>query len=457
MSASVSRPRPVVEPPARWQFPVPQRHRLDNGVTVLLHHLPGQHVATVICHLGIPADAEPEGCEGIAAVMAASLSAGTQGITARRFELEAAAAGITWKTDAGWAGPAITLELPAVHLADALDLLRLALAEPAFSPAEVTAQIQLAAASLAQAAASPQARVKQELPAAIYGDGGRAGRPAEGTPATVAHLAPVDIAGFHWEQVRPAAVTIVIAGDLDGLDAAALAGEAFTTWKDDRPASRWTPTPEPFPRMQAAAVLVNQPGAVQTQLLLAVPVPGRGHPGWNELQVAAHILGAPITGHLDARLREDAGHSYGLRAALTELVPGSTGLLLAGGAVAADATISALGDIMDILTRPLRDPFDPGEYGTAAEAVTRMMPLEYETPAQVAAATAGLAVCGLPADFPDLVLDDIAVLTYQHVTGAYRSYISPDRLVLIAAGDAAALAGPLQELAGPARLQVVNS
>ena len=204
-------------------------------------------------------------------------------------------------------------------------------------------------------------------------------------------------------------------------------------------------------------MLVNQPGAVQTQLLLAAPVPGRGHPGWNELRVAAHILGAPITGHLDARLREDAGHSYGLRAGLTELVPGSTGLLLVGGAVAADVTISALGDIKDILTRPLRDPFDPGEYGTAAEAVTRMMPLEYETPAQVAAATAGLAVCGLPADFPDLVLDDIAVLTYQHVTGAYRSYISPDRLVLIAAGDATALAGPLQELAGPARLQVVNS
>jgi hypothetical protein len=33
--------------------------------------MPGQHVATVICHLGIPASAEPDGCDGIAAVMAA--------------------------------------------------------------------------------------------------------------------------------------------------------------------------------------------------------------------------------------------------------------------------------------------------------------------------------------------------------------------------------------------------
>ena len=34
MSASALQPRPAVEPPARWRFPVPQRHRLDNGVTV---------------------------------------------------------------------------------------------------------------------------------------------------------------------------------------------------------------------------------------------------------------------------------------------------------------------------------------------------------------------------------------------------------------------------------------
>ena len=363
---------------------------------------------------------------------------------------------ITWKADAGWTGPAITLELPAAQLAQALDLLRLALAEPAFQPAKVTGQIQLAAASLAQAAASPQARVKQELPAAIYGDGCRAGRPASGTPATVAQLTPDDIVGFHREQVRPAATTIVIAGDLDGLDTAALASEAFTTWQDDRPADRWTSPPEPLPRLQAAAVLVNQPGAAQTQLLLAAPVPGRGPLGWNALSLAAQILGARITGHLDARLRDDTGHSNAFRTELTELIP-PTGLLLAGGAVAAEAAIGALGDIRDILTRPLSDRFDPGECATAAETVTRMMPLGYQTPAQVATATASLAACGLPADYPNRMLDDIATLTSSHVTGAYRSYISPDRLVLIAAGDAAALAGPLQELAGPAELQVMSS
>src|SRR5260370_42150161 len=147
--------------------------------------MPGQHVATVTCHLGIPATAEPDGCDGIAAVMAASLGTGAHGITAREFEHRAAAAGITWTASPGWTGPAITLELPARQLPAALDLLYWAVAEPAFDPAEVAGQVQLAAAGIAGAASAPATRALQELPAAIYGGESRPGPPAGGTLPTV--------------------------------------------------------------------------------------------------------------------------------------------------------------------------------------------------------------------------------------------------------------------------------
>jgi predicted Zn-dependent peptidase len=451
-------PRPAVAPPAPWRFPVPRHDRLGNGVTVLAHHMPGQHAATVICHLGIPASAEPDGCDGIAAIMAASLGTGSQGLTARQFEQRAAAAGIAWTAGPGWAGPSITLELPARQIPAALDLLRLALAEPAFNPAEAAGQVQLAAAGIAGAAAAPGTRVLQELPAAMYGDRSRAGRPAEGTLATVGQLTPDMIGRFYDEQVRPAATTIVIAGDLTGLDTAKLAEEAFATWRDNRPAGGTGPRqdPLPLPRRPPAAILVNQPGAVQTQLLLAAPVPGRGHPGWNALQVAARILGAPLTGRLDAQVRERSGNSYGLLAGLTELIPGN-GLLLVTGAVDGPATPGTLADIKDILAAPLRDGFTPAEHATAAEAITGMLPLAYETPATLAAITADLAACGLAPDYLDVLLDDIAVLTTEAVNGTYQSHLSADRLTLIAVGDATVLAGPLQELAGTASLQVVSA
>jgi predicted Zn-dependent peptidase len=450
--APAFRPRPVLTPPAPWRFPAPRRHRLDNGVTLLAHHMPGQHVATVTCHLGIPASAEPDGRDGIAAVMAASLGTGSESISAREFEQRAAAAGITWKASPGWTGPAVTLELPARQLPAALDLLYWAVAEPAFDPAEAAGQVQLAAAG----AAAPGTRVFQELPAAIYGDESRAGRPAEGTLATVAQLTPDMIARFYDEQVRPAATTIVIAGDLTGLDAPKLAGEAFAVWRDNRPAGGGVPQPGPVLRRQPAAVLVDQPGAVQTQLLLAAPVPGRGHPGWNALQVAARILGAPLTGRLDARVRERSGDSYTVQAGLTELVPG-TGLLLVTGAVDGPATPGTLADIKDILAAPLRDGFTPDEHAAAAGALAGMLPLAYETPAALAAITADLAACGLPPDYLDVLLDDIAGLTAEVVNGAYKSHLGPEQLTLIAVGDAAVLAGPLRELAAPASLQVISA
>ena len=141
------------------------------------------------------------------------------------------------------------MELPAAQLAVALDLLRLALAEPAFEPAQVTSQIQRATAGLIHAAADLQTRVKQELPAAIYGDAHRAGQPADGTPRTVASLTPDTIAGFYDTHVRPATTTVVIAGDLTGPGTAALVTETLTTWHDARPADG-SPQPEPLPHGQ---------------------------------------------------------------------------------------------------------------------------------------------------------------------------------------------------------------
>lgn len=454
--APALQPRPAVTPLTPWRFPVPRHDRLDNGVTVLTHHMPGQHVATVTCHLGIPATAEPDGCDGITAVMAASLGTGAHGITARDFERRAAAAGITWTASHGWTGPAITLELPARQLPAALDLLYWAVAEPAFDPAEVAGQVQLAAAAIAGAAAAPGTRVLQELPAAVYEDGSRAARPAEGTLATVAQLTPDMIARYYDQQVRPAATTIVIAGDLTGQDTARLAEEAFGIWRDNRPAGGGARQPDLLPRRQPSAVLVDQPGAAQTQLLLAVPVPGRGHPGWNALQVAARILGAPLTGRLDAQVRERSGDSYTIQAGLTELVPG-TGLLLVTGAIDGPATPGTLAVIKDILAAPLRDGFTPAEHAATAGAIAGMLPLAYETPAALAAVTADLAACGLAPDYLDVLLDDIAGLTAEVVNGAYKSHLGPDRLTLIAVGDAAALAGPLRELAAPASLQVIST
>src|SRR5450756_1760318 len=131
--------------------------------------------------------------------------------------------------------------------------------------------------------------------------------------------------------------------------------------------------------------------------------------------------------------------------------------MLVTGAVDGPTTPDTLATIKDILAAPLRDGFTSAEHAAAAAALAGMLPLAYETPATLAAITADLAACSLAPDYLDVLLEDIAGLTPEVVNGAYKSHLSPDQLTLIAVGDADVLAGPLQELAAPASLQVISA
>ena len=111
MTAPAFPPRPGVTPPAPWQCPRPARSGHGGGVTVLAYDMPGQHVAAIACHLAVPSSLEPAGSEGAAAVMAAAMLTGARGAEPRELERRAAAAGITWTTAAGHAGPTVTMTL----------------------------------------------------------------------------------------------------------------------------------------------------------------------------------------------------------------------------------------------------------------------------------------------------------------------------------------------------------
>lgn len=109
------------------------------------------------------------------------------------------------------------------------------------------------------------------------------------------------------------------------------------------------------------------------------------------------------------------------------------------------------------LHEELASGFTPGEHAAATESLSRTLPLSYETPAALTQLTADLAACGLRPGYPGVLLDDIAVLTPRQVSGAYRRHILPERLTLVAVGDAARLTGPFQKILDPLPLQVITS
>ncbi|MYR63519.1 insulinase family protein, partial [Streptomyces sp. SID625] len=130
-------PRPEAGEARPWAFPAPGRGTLDNGITVLRCHRPGQQVVAVEVLLDAPLDAEPAGLDGVATIMARAFSEGTDKHSAEDFAAELERAGATLDAHADHPGVRLSLEVPASRLAKGLALLSDALRAPAFAGSEV--------------------------------------------------------------------------------------------------------------------------------------------------------------------------------------------------------------------------------------------------------------------------------------------------------------------------------
>ena len=113
-------PQPAAGEARPWAFPAPERNTLASGLTVLRCHRPGQQVVAVEVCLSTPLDAEPEGLDGIAAIMADALSEGTAEHTAEEFAAELERCGATLDAYADHPGVRVSLEVPVSRLPKAL-------------------------------------------------------------------------------------------------------------------------------------------------------------------------------------------------------------------------------------------------------------------------------------------------------------------------------------------------
>ncbi|NUP31878.1 MAG: insulinase family protein, partial [Streptomycetaceae bacterium] len=119
----VFHPRPGAGPEKAWTFPAPERGKLANGLSVLRVHRPGQQVVAVELLLDAPLDAEPDGIDGVATIMARALSEGTDTMDAETFAAELERCGATMDAGADHSGVQVALDVPASRLDRALGLM----------------------------------------------------------------------------------------------------------------------------------------------------------------------------------------------------------------------------------------------------------------------------------------------------------------------------------------------
>jgi predicted Zn-dependent peptidase len=446
-------PPPAAGPPRPWAFPAPGRGSLASGLTVLHCHRPGQQVAAVEICLDTPLDAEPDGLDGICSIMVRALSQGAGQHAAEEFAAELERCGATLGSYAGYTGARLSLEVPVSRLPRALGLLTEALSAPAFASSEVERLVRNRLDGIPIELANPGRRAALQLPRELFPAAARMSRPRQGTEDTVARIDAAAVRAFYEAHVRPATATAVVVGDLTGVDLDALLADTLGAWAG-RPAARH-PVPPVTADDTSRVVIVDRPGAVQTQLLIGRTGPDRHDPAWPALVLGTYCLGGTLTSRLDRVLREEKGYTYGVRSlvqVLQSAAPAAEGdasgasLLAITGSVDTASTGPALADLWTVLRTLASGGLTDTERDLAVQNLVGVAPLRYETAAAVAGTLADQVEEHLPDDYQAQQYARLAQTSTAEATAAVVAAFPENRLVTILVGDAAQIESPVAAL-----------
>lgn len=433
------RPRPGQ--PRPYAFPAFERRRLSNGLTVLAVHMPNRPLVTASLIFRRGASDEPASVAGATVLMARAMSEGTERFDAIGLTEAAERLGASLHAEAGWDATSATVDVAASRFEPAVELLAELVRRPTFPETEVERLRDERLNDLLQAKADPRRRAEEAFVETIYTPGSPYHRPAGGRRETVLGLDSDVLRAAHARAIDPSRMAFVVAGDLEGVDVAAIAAAYF---------GDWTPAPgatEPGPVMVEGAVraplvrVLHRRGSVQTEIRIGHPGLPRRIPDFHAVSVMGAILGGLFNSRLNMKLREEKGYTYGAGAGF-ELRRGP-GPFTARAAVNTEVTVPAVADFLSELRRIAETRISDSELAAARDFLVGVFPLRFETPGPVVAALSGIVVHELPDDELARYRPGIEAVTVEDVLAAARSHLHLDRMAVVLVGDADAFGDAL--------------
>jgi len=428
-------PQPGPVPAVR--FPTVRMVRLANGLAMRSVEHTGPPLVTFRLAMPVGSASDPAGQAGLAALTAALLDEGSDRRTA--FELHTALdrIGARFGVEVGSDSTRVSLTTLSRSATEGLALLAEIVARPRFDDADVARVRDLRRSQVRQLRAVPGAladRVFLEtlFPAHPYGHLGI------GTDDSLRGLTAMHVRQFHENAYQLGPATLIAVGALTHdafIDAAERAfGEVEVRPVVESavvdPARLGAPGPP-----SARLVLVDRPGAVQSEVRVGHVAVARRTPDYHALQVLNMVLGGQFVSRLNLSLREDKGYTYGVRTSFDcRRAPGPFSMR---GSVQSGATVETLQEVFAQMEAIGRDrPTTPPELDLARAALTRGFARGFETAGQVARGIGQLVLHGLPEDYYDRFVTQVEAVDASAVTAAATAHLHADRAVAVIVGPA---------------------
>ena len=423
-------PNPVVKVPPFWTVNKP------NGISMI--GTQNDEVPTVTLFITIPgghlAQAKDPSKIGLASLATEMMNDDTKNYTAEQMAVALQKLGSSISVSSGFDGISFTLLTLKKNLMPTLALLEERMFRPKFTQETFSRLQKQALENFKQQKSQPAAVAGIVWDKINYGTDNILGMSEDGTEETVKNLTLADVQQYYDNYMTSQGTKVVVVGDIAKADITPKL--AFLDKLPNRKIELQKPGAAPLVD-KTKIYLVDVPKAAQTEFRVGT-VNGLKYDATGEYY-RANLMNYPLGGSfnsiLNYNLRETKGWTYGARSGFS----GNkyTGTFTFSSGIRADATDSALHDIMRDLKAYAVNGVKEDDLAFTKKAIGQRDALQYETGIQKANFISRILEYGLPKDFVEKQNKILGSMTKQEVDALAKKWIDADKMNILLVGDKA--------------------
>jgi len=438
------------QPPALGRIrdvalPAVDTFRLANGLLVAFAPRPRSPLVSFELRIPGGSSTDEPTVQGRAALMADLLDEGAGGRTGVELAAAVGALGGELETFADEDATHVSLSGLSRASQSLMALLADVVVRPELAETDFGRVRDLRLARLAHRADDAADVADDAFVAAVYG-ADPYGVPPLGTPSGLQALTSQHVRDFARATLSPQDAQLVVVG---GISIEALKEQAEATFGAWGGQGEPLAVPPALPESPSAprVVLIDRPGAEQSELRVGRTATTRADPEHASLHVLNTILGGAFTSRLNVRLREEKGFSYDVSSTFDSAL--RRGVFAVETSVHTPATAEAVQVILAELADLTTHSVDSTELERAKRYVALRLPAQFETGEQVSDRISELLQYGIALEEYEGYAARIMEVTASDVLRAARRFLDPDGMVVVVVGDARVIRTSLVDLGRP--------
>jgi zinc protease len=430
LHAAIDRTKqPEPGPAPEASFPDYNVATLDNGLKVFV--VEDDRTPTVTLRLVVKSGSafDPADKTGLAGFVATLLNRGTEKRDAAAFAKQTDYIGMKLESAASDDAVSVVATGLTKYTDQIIDLFSDAVQHPVFPAEQLAKEQRKALSALEQEKKDPEALAQKMSARVLFGTHPYG---MQRTPESVMAVKRDDVVAFHKAHFIPNNATLAIVGDVKMEMILPLLDAALAEWKQGEVPKLKLPV---IPAVSGITVhLVDRPGSVQSQIIVAEPAPAKKDANIPVINIANGTLGGGFSGRLFQNLREKNGWTYGAYSAF--------GLNRFAGYFATDAstrnevTGPAITETLKEIERLRTEPVPDDELSLQRQYNIGNYLLSLESPTRTATRVQDIDLYGLPPDFYKTYAKRMAAVTADDVLDLAKKYLSTTAAEIIVVGEA---------------------